>query len=78
MINEDLLQPPPSREESRTIELLKGPNIASLPDFEGVLDRLELPVLLKVGDGISTDEIRADTSGHSIKLRHDLSPRQAE
>ncbi|MES1943484.1 aconitate hydratase [Salinisphaera sp. PC39] len=57
VINEDLLQPPPTAEESRRMELAKGPNIASLPDFEGLPDELDLPVLLKVGDNISTDEI---------------------
>ena len=57
VINEDLLQPPPTAEESRRMELVKGPNIASLPDFEGLPDALDLPVLLKVGDNISTDEI---------------------
>jgi aconitate hydratase len=39
------------------IELHKGPNIASLPDFEELPDELELPVLLHLGDDISTDEI---------------------
>ncbi len=43
--------------QARNIELAKGPNIASLPDFQALPDRLELPVLLKVGDDISTDEI---------------------
>jgi aconitate hydratase len=39
------------------MKLQKGPNIASLPNFEPLPDQLELPVLLKVGDNISTDEI---------------------
>jgi aconitate hydratase len=43
--------------QARNIELAKGPNIASLPDFQALPERLELPVLLKVGDDISTDEI---------------------
>ena len=38
-------------------ELEKGPNIKPLPDFEPLPDRLDGPVLLKVGDNISTDEI---------------------
>ena len=38
-------------------ELVKGPNISSLPDFEPLPDRIEAPVLLKVGDDVSTDEI---------------------
>jgi aconitate hydratase len=51
------LIPPPSQEESAEIELVKGPNIAALPDFDAMPERLEVPVLLKVGDDISTDEI---------------------
>jgi len=39
------------------VELVKVPNIVSLPEFEPLPDELELPVLLKVADGISTDEI---------------------
>ena len=53
----DSLVPPPSREESRRVELVKGPNIVSLPEFAGLPDRLELPVLLTMGDDVSTDEI---------------------
>jgi aconitate hydratase len=43
--------------EARKAELVKGPNIASLPDLDAFPDKLELPILLKVGDDISTDEI---------------------
>ena len=43
--------------QARNIKLAKGPNIASLPNFDPLPDRLDLPVLLKVGDDISTDEI---------------------
>ncbi len=39
------------------VVLEKGPNIKPLPAFEPLPDRLEVPVLLKVGDNISTDEI---------------------
>ncbi|MFI5613704.1 aconitate hydratase [Amycolatopsis sp. NPDC051903] len=38
-------------------ELVKGPNIAGLPGLDPLPDRLEAPVLLKVGDDVSTDEI---------------------
>jgi aconitate hydratase len=39
------------------VELEKGPNIKPLPDFDGLPDLLEGPVLLKVKDNVSTDEI---------------------
>ena len=57
VINERMLESPLPLEEARQVELVKGPNIASLPDFDGIPDSFDLPVLLKVGDDISTDEI---------------------
>jgi aconitate hydratase len=56
-LNRDMLLPPPPPEEAATIELERGPNIAALPDFEPLPDAMKLPVLLKVGDDVSTDEI---------------------
>lgn len=44
-------------EEGEGAELQKGPNIADLPRFEALPERLELPILLKIGDDVSTDEI---------------------
>jgi aconitate hydratase len=44
-------------ERGEHVELEKGPNIKPLPLFDPLPDRLEGPVLLKVGDDISTDEI---------------------
>ena len=57
MVNEAMLQAPLAPEIARQVELIKGPNIASLPEIEGLPDALELPVLLAVGDNVSTDEI---------------------
>ncbi|HEY3941160.1 MAG TPA: hypothetical protein VGL60_01635 [Acidimicrobiales bacterium] len=53
-INTDMLVAPPWSGSST--ELVKGPNIASLPDFDPLPDQLEGPVLLKVGDNLSTDD----------------------
>ncbi|WP_250459399.1 aconitate hydratase [Microbulbifer litoralis] len=39
------------------VELVKGPNIEPLPDFEGLPQTLTGPILLKTGDNVSTDEI---------------------
>jgi aconitate hydratase len=57
IINREMLLPPLPLEEARKVELYKGPNIASLPELEPLSDDLELPILLKVGDDMSTDEI---------------------
>jgi len=56
VISELLVAPLPP-EQASAVELQKGPNITSIPDFDSLPESLELPVLLKVGDDISTDEI---------------------
>lgn len=48
---------PLSLEQARAEALLKGPNIAALPELPALPDALRLPVLLKVGDNVSTDTI---------------------
>jgi len=57
IINRDMFVPPLPREAALQVALEKGPNIASLPTFEPLPDLIEVPVLLKVADDISTDEI---------------------
>ena len=57
LTNHDLLVPPLPPERARRVELAKGTNHPPLPRFEPLPDRLELPVLLKMGDDVSTDEI---------------------
>jgi predicted aconitate hydratase len=54
-INTEMLIAPV--DNSASIELEKGPNIKPLPAFEPLPATLEGPVLIKVGDDISTDEI---------------------
>ncbi|WP_017610665.1 aconitate hydratase [Nocardiopsis xinjiangensis] len=56
-INTSMFVPPLPVEEARQEELVKGPNISALPDLTELPDRIEAPVLLKVGDDVSTDEI---------------------
>jgi aconitate hydratase len=55
-INTAMLVPPIEKGHEK-IELEKGPNVQPLPPFDPMPDTLEGPVLLKVGDDISTDEI---------------------
>ena len=44
-------------EEAKTVAVIKGPNIKSVPVGERLPDTLSLPVALKVGDNITTDHI---------------------
>jgi aconitate hydratase len=55
IINTEMLVPP--LEDGSKIELIKGPNIKTLPYIEPLQDNYCVPVLLKMGDNISTDEI---------------------
>lgn len=52
-----LLVAPPAPSEGERADLEKGPNIASLPRFDPLPERLETEVLLHLGDDVSTDEI---------------------
>jgi aconitate hydratase len=57
ILNKAMLQAPLPLEQARKVHLIKGPNIASIPTLHPLPHDFKLPVLLKVGDNISTDEI---------------------
>ncbi|MFT6942433.1 MAG: aconitate hydratase [Nitriliruptoraceae bacterium] len=56
-VDDSLLLRPLPPEEAAQITLLKGPNIDDLPELDELPDDLELEVLLRMGDDVSTDEI---------------------
>ncbi|GAA4515852.1 aconitate hydratase [Brevibacterium yomogidense] len=56
-VNTRMLLAPLDEAEAKQVELVKGSNIVSLPEFDPLPDDLEVPVLLTVGDNVSTDEI---------------------
>jgi aconitate hydratase len=53
----DSFEEPLPPEKARKVELVKGPNIATLPELDALPDDLEVPVILVADDDISTDEI---------------------
>jgi aconitate hydratase len=55
LVDREMFLAPASAE--REVALVKGPNIASLPELEPLGDVLDVPVALVVGDDLSTDEI---------------------
>lgn len=57
ILNPECFEEPLPLEEAKYIKLVKGPNIVTLPDFDPFPNSLKIPVLLIVGDNISTDEI---------------------
>ena len=55
IINDVGIIPPP--EDGSNVEVVRGPNIKPLPDFDPLPEDLEAEVLLKVEDNITTDHI---------------------
>jgi aconitate hydratase len=51
------LEPPLQPYQSERVTLVRGPNISTLPELDPLPDSFDGPVLLKVGDDVSTDEI---------------------
>ena len=56
-IDDSAVLPPAPEEEAESVEILRGPNIKPFPDSQPQEDRLEAPLVLKVGDNITTDHI---------------------
>lgn len=58
-------------EVARQVQIAKAPHIASLPSSEHLPDRLELEILLRLGDDISTDEIMP-AGAEALPYRSDI------
>jgi aconitate hydratase len=56
-VNTAMLEAPLPEEEASRVELVKGENIGDLPDLDPFPDQVQAPVLVKVGDDVSTDTI---------------------
>ncbi|TMW72793.1 aconitate hydratase [Alteribacter natronophilus] len=61
-VDVQLLEEPLPIEEARKVELYKSKNITEIPDMDEMPDHMELPILLRMNDNISTDEILAGGS----------------
>ena len=57
VINRSMFMEPLPLKEAIKVELVKGPNIVSLPNFEPFPDEIQVAVLLKTANDVSTDEI---------------------
>jgi aconitate hydratase len=55
VINDNMLLEPPKK--INNVEVVRGPNIKPLPEFDPLPDILKGRILLKVGDNITTDHI---------------------
>ncbi len=75
-VNTAMLVAPLPPEEAAHEELVRGPNISALPDFPPLPDRIEAPVLLTLGDDVSTDEI-SPAGAQALPFRSNV-PKLAE
>ncbi len=57
VVNDNMITPPASEEEMDSVEILRGPNIKEYPETSPLVDTIQCPVSLKVGDNITTDHI---------------------
>lgn len=57
ILNDNMIIKSLSSHKASRIEIIRGPNIAPLPDFPPLPEILKGEVILKVGDDISTDHI---------------------
>ena len=56
-LDDSAVIPPASPEEAEALPILRGPNIKPFPDSKPQEDVLAAPLVLKVGDNITTDHI---------------------
>jgi aconitate hydratase len=75
-VNTSMLVAPVPEEQARDQELDRGPNISALPESRPLPDKLELPVLLAMGDDVSTDEI-SPAGARALPYRSNI-PKLAE
>jgi aconitate hydratase len=72
-IDDSMVLVPPA--DGKSVEVVRGPNIGEPPKTEPLADRIAKPVLLKVGDKITTDHIMP--AGQYLKYRSNI-PKYAD
>ncbi|MCR5305676.1 MAG: aconitate hydratase [Oscillospiraceae bacterium] len=56
-INDNMVTSPAAEADMERVEILRGPNIKPYPETHPLLETIDAPVSLKVGDNITTDHI---------------------
>lgn len=56
-IDDSAVIPPAAHDEAKSLEIMRGPNIKKFPDSLPQTDKIKAPLVLKVGDNITTDHI---------------------
>jgi aconitate hydratase len=75
-ICDDMFVPPLPAQDAVRVDLVRGPNISKLPELDPLPDQIHAPVLLKVGDDVSTDEI-SPAGARALPFRSNI-PKLAE
>ena len=57
LVNDNMIVPPAAPEDSKNVEIQLGPNIKPYPETHPLMENIEAPCSLKVGDNITTDHI---------------------
>ena len=57
LINDNMIVPPADEADMDAVDIVRGPNIKPFPKTAPLPETVEAPVLLKVGDNITTDHI---------------------
>jgi predicted aconitate hydratase len=68
-IDDRMIVPPPP--EGELVEIIRGPNIPPLPQFNPLPDLLEGELLLALGDNVTTDDI-VPAGANILKLRSNV------
>ncbi len=70
VIDDRMIIPPYSEEAAKQVKIIRGPNIAPLPEFRPLPEKISGEVLLYLGDNITTDHIQP--AGKYLPLRSNV------
>ena len=70
VIDDRMIIPPYSEDAAKQVKIIRGPNIAPLPEFRPLPEKLSGEVLLYLGDNITTDHIQP--AGKYLPLRSNV------
>ncbi|MDR1042248.1 MAG: aconitate hydratase [Deltaproteobacteria bacterium] len=70
-IDDSMFVQPAPEAEAPDVEIVRGPSIAPLPLFGPLADSVEAPVMLALGDNVTTDDI-LPAGAHILALRSNI------
>ncbi len=70
VIDDRMIIPPYSEDAAKQVKIIRGPNIAPLPEFRPLPEKISGEVLLYLGDNITTDHIQP--AGKYLPLRSNV------